>query len=94
MNYEQLVIGFIESVREVAQGGDSTAAMVRVEEALRHIHKTQTTASSRSERILRISDSGYQPSRSKYVQLFDEGLARKSETLVFAIQLDRRMPEA
>jgi hypothetical protein len=39
MNYEQLVIGFIESVREVAQGGDSTAAMIRVEEALRHIQQ-------------------------------------------------------
>jgi hypothetical protein len=36
-NWSQFVIGFIESMCEIAQQGDTTPAMSRVEEALRQI---------------------------------------------------------
>jgi hypothetical protein len=39
MNGDQIVIGFIESVREIAQRGDTTPALDRVEEALRQIQR-------------------------------------------------------
>jgi hypothetical protein len=37
MNCDQFIIGFIESVREITQRGDTTPALSRVEEALRQI---------------------------------------------------------
>jgi hypothetical protein len=42
MNCDQFVIGFIESVREIAQQGDTTPALDRVEEALRQIQHDTT----------------------------------------------------
>jgi hypothetical protein len=42
MNCDQFVIGFIESVREIAQRGDTTPALSRVEEALRQIQQDTT----------------------------------------------------
>ncbi|KAB8069119.1 hypothetical protein BDV29DRAFT_183327, partial [Aspergillus leporis] len=42
MNGDQIVIGFIESVREIAQQGDTTPALDRVEEALRQIQQDTT----------------------------------------------------
>ncbi|KAB8067030.1 hypothetical protein BDV29DRAFT_163902 [Aspergillus leporis] len=42
MNCDQFVIGFIESVREIAQRGDTTPALSRVEEALRQIQQNTT----------------------------------------------------
>jgi hypothetical protein len=37
MNYDQFVIEFIESVREIAQQGDTTPALDHVEKALYQI---------------------------------------------------------
>jgi hypothetical protein len=42
MNCDQFVIGFIESVRKIAQRGDTTPALSRVEEALRQIQQDTT----------------------------------------------------
>jgi hypothetical protein len=42
MNCDQFVIGFIESVREIAQRGDTTPALSRVGEALHQIQQDTT----------------------------------------------------